>query len=121
MAEGWIAGAANLVLTNEAKDYTFVQLHTAAPGPAGTTAVATEADRMAVTWGTAAAGAMTTTTDAEWTSVAGTEDYTRISVWTLASGGSCGFTGLVTANPVVAGDTFTIAASDLDVSIAVAT
>lgn len=120
MAEGWISAAADLVLTNEAKDYTWVKLHIAAPGGAATANPAVETDRVQVTWGTASGGAMTTTAAAEWTSVAGTEDYTHFSVWTLSSAGSPGFTGTVTANPVTAGDTFTIAAGDLDVSIPVA-
>jgi hypothetical protein len=120
VAEGWISAAADLVLTNEAKDYAWVKLHTGPPGAAATSAAATETDRVQVTFGTASGGTMTTTTDAEWTSVADTEDYTHFSMWTLVTSGLPGYTGTITANPVTAGDTFTIQAGDLDISVPVA-
>ena len=121
MAEGWSAAAANSALDTWGATYPFMQLHTAAPGAAGTTAVATEDTRKEVTWGSAGSGAMTSVTSAlTWTNVAGTEDYANCSMWTLAAAGSFGGSGSVTANPVNAGDTFTIAVGDVDASLAIA-
>lgn len=121
MAEGLSAAAANLILDNEVKDYTWVKLHIAAPGAAATTSPAVETDRIQGTFATAATGgAFSNTAQLQWTSVAGTEDYTHFSVWTLVTAGVFGWSGTITANAVTAGDTFTIPVGDLDVSIPVA-
>lgn len=121
MAEGLSATLANSILDNEVEDYTWVKLHTGAPGASATANAATETDRIQATFGTnASGGAFSNTTELEWTSVAGTEDYTHFSVWSLSSAGVFGWSGTVTANPVTAGDTFTIPVGDLDVSFTVA-
>ena len=121
MAEGWSAAAANSALDTWGAAWPFMQLHTAAPGAAGTSTPATETTRKEVTWGTAAGGAMTSVTTAlTWTDVAGTEDYAFCSMWSLASAGTFGGSGSITANPVNAGDTFTIAVGDVDASLAIA-
>lgn len=121
MAEGLSATLANSILDNEVEDYTFVKLHTAAPGAAATTAAAVETDRVQTVFATgASAGAFSNTSAVEWTSVAGTEDYTHFSVWSLVSAGVFGWSGTLTANPVTAGDTFTIPIGDLDVSFTLA-
>jgi len=121
MAEGLSVAAANAALTTLAGTYTWVKLHTAAPGSAGTTAAATETTRKQADWTTPSGGAMTTETTAlTWTSVAGSEDYTHFTVWDASTAGNFGFSGTVTANAVVAGDTFTIAIGDLDVSFSTA-
>lgn len=121
MAEGLSATLANSILDNEVEDYTWVKLHTAAPGAAATTAAATETDRIQATFGSAASGgAFSNTAALEWTSVAGTEDYSHFSVWTASTAGTFGWSGTITANPVTAGDTFTIPIGDLDVAFTVA-
>jgi hypothetical protein len=100
----------------------WIQLHTADPGAAGTTAVATETDRVDITTFFAAASGGTCTTNAAitWTNVAGSEDFTHYTVWSASTNGTFYWSGTVTANAVTAGDTFTIAAGDLDLSISTA-
>jgi len=120
MAEGLISAAANTLLTSLSGTYPYIQLHNAAPGAAGTTDVADETDRVLATWGTASGGSITTTADMTWEGVAATEDYTHFSAWTLASAGTCGFTGTITANPVTSGDDFRIAAGAISATFSIA-
>lgn len=120
MAVGLLASVANTALDGWAGTYTWVQLHTGDPGAAGTANVATETDRMQVTWAAASGGVLSNSADLEWTNVAGSEDYTHFTVWTLSAAGTFGWSGLVAANAVTIGDTFTIFAGTLDVSLAVA-
>lgn len=120
MAEGWLPTAADHLLTTELALYTWVKLHVGAPGSAGTANPATETTRKQATWATVSGAASTTTAQLQWTNVAGSEDYTNFTVHTAATAGTAGFSGTVTANPVVAGDTFTILTGDLDVSVLVA-
>lgn len=128
MAEGFIAATANSILDLifrgtawSAPAGAYLQLHTGAPGAAGTANVATETDRVQGTFGSAAsAGAISNTAALTWTGVAGSEDYTHFSIWGAATSGTCYVTGTITANAVSAGDTFTISIGDLDFSIPVA-
>lgn len=100
----------------------WVQLHTADPGAAGTTAVAAETDRQNATSAFAAASGGTCTTDAAltWTSVAGSEDYTHYTVWSASTVGTFYWSGEITANPVTTGDTFTLPIGAIDLSFVVA-
>jgi hypothetical protein len=118
---GWSSTAGNAALTTLVGTYTWAQLHVGDPGANGTANVAVETDRVQVTWGVVAAGAVSNSAQVQWTNVAGTEDYTHISLWTASSAGTFGFSGTVTANAVTAGDTFTIPIGDLDVSLVLAT
>lgn len=101
-----------------------IQLHTGDPGGAGTANQATETDRVQATFGTASTAAGTTTisntADLEWTAVAGSETYSYFSAWDSGAGGNFLYSGTVTANAVTAGDDFTIAIGDLDVTLSVA-
>lgn len=120
MATGWSSTAGNAALTSLIGTYTWAQLHVGEPGAAGTANVAVETDRVQITWGSVAAGAVANSAVVTWTGVAGTEDYTHFTVWTLAAAGVFGFSGTVTANAVAAGDTFTIPIGDLDVTLTLA-
>ena len=122
MATGLIAAAANGLLDSLGAAHRWIQLHKGDPGPAGTAQVATETDRMQVTWAAASGGTLTSggTQPLEWTNVAGSEDYTHFSAWSTQTTGTCGFTGTVTANPVTAGDTFRIAVGGLTATFPVA-
>jgi hypothetical protein len=120
MAVGWSSTAGNAALDDLGATYSWVKLHVGDPGAAGTANPANETDRIQATWGSASSGAMTTSAQLQWTSVSGTEDYTHFSVWTASTNGTFGFSGTITANAVTAGDTFTIAAGDLDVSLTLA-
>src|SRR5713101_3442252 len=101
MATGWSSTAGNAALTTLVTDYRWAQLHVGDPGANGTANVAVETDRVQVTWGAVASGAASNSAQIQWTGVAGTEDYTHITVWTLATAGVFGFSGLVTANAVI--------------------
>jgi hypothetical protein len=97
----------------------YVQLHTGDPGAAGTSNVATETDRTAVTFGNAAAtGAISNTADVEWTNVAATETITHVSFWTASSGGTfLGSDDLASSAALTAGDTLRIPTGDLDLTV----
>lgn len=120
MAEGFGSAGANTALAALLAANTWVKLHVGAPGAAGTSAPAVETDRVQATWAAVASGASSNTGDLVWTGVAGSEDYTHFSVWSASTAGTFGFSGVITANPVVAGDTLTIEAGDLDVSVPLA-
>ncbi len=116
MALGFNATVANSILNAAFSNGTpydgpaavYIQLHTAAPGAAGTTAVATEATRKVITHSAASGGVLTTDADVTWTNVAGTEDFTHYTLWDASTAGTFLGSGTVTANSVTAGDTFTI-------------
>jgi len=105
-----------------------IQLYVGDPGATGSANAATESTIKSVSFGAATTSGTTAivSNDAQlqWTSVAGSEDYTHFVLWD----GTTGFgtdtligTGTITANPVTAGDTFTIAVGDLDVTVNIAT
>lgn len=121
MAEGLSVAAANALLDSLGSTYSWIKLHTGAPGANGTANAATETTRKQATFGAASGAALTTTAPLQWTNVAGSEDYTHYTMWTASSGGTFGHSGTITANPVTAADTFTIATGDLDVVFPTAT
>lgn len=120
MAEGWGPTAANSALDTVVAAYPWIKMHTGAPGSAGTTNAATEATRKQVTWAASSGGIVHNSAQVQWTNVAGTETYSKCSFWTASTAGTFGFSGSVTANPVTAGDTFTIAVPDVTVSLTLA-
>jgi hypothetical protein len=126
MAEGLSTSTANSILdailnaTSYSVATPFIKLHVGAPGAAGTSNPATETTRKAVSCSAAASGAITSDADIVWTNVAGSEDYTHWSIWTASTAGTFVCSGTMTANAVVAADTFTIPAGDLDLSFSVA-
>jgi hypothetical protein len=120
MAEGWGSTAANSTLDTIGAAYTWVKLHTGAPGSAGTTNPATETTRKQVTEAAASGGSKATSADLSWTSVAGSETYTKFTRWTASTAGTFGWSGTVTANAVTAGDTFTISSGSMTTSVTLA-
>lgn len=120
MAEGWLAVSANAALDTLFSTYPWVKLHVGAPGAAGTANAATETTRKQVTMSAASAGSKTTTADLAWTNVAGSEDYTHLTMHTASSAGTPGASGTITANPVVAGDNFTIPTGSFTGSLSLA-
>ena len=95
----------------------YCKLHIGDPGDAGTANAAGNTTRQEATFSAASSGTITTDAALTWTNVSTTEDYTHFSLWDHVSAGNCLFTGTITANAVVAGDTFTIATGDLDLTI----
>jgi hypothetical protein len=120
MAEGLSAAGANVALDAVLAAYTWIKLHTGAPGSAGTSNAATETTRKQATWRAASNGASSQSNALEWTGVAASEDYTHFSAWSASSGGTFGFSGTITADAVTSGNNFTIAVDDLDVSFPLA-
>lgn len=102
----------------------WIQLHTADPGAAGTTAVAGNATRkdLRAAMANASGGAITSDTALTWTTgeVDTSEDYTHWSAWTASSAGTFLASGTVTANAVTVGDEFSIPVGDFDASFATA-
>lgn len=125
MAVGLASGIANSILNALCRNTAwtqpaafYVQLHTADPGSAGTTAVAGNTTRQAATFSAAASGAITTSAALTWTSVSTTETYSHVSFWSASSLGTfLGSDALAASKSVTAGDTFTIAAGDLDLDL----
>lgn len=120
MATGFSTAAANTHLDSQGTTYPWIKLHTGDPGSAGTANAATETTRKQATWASATGGTKTTTADLVWSSVAGAEDYTHFSMWSASTAGTFGGSGTITANAVTTGDTFTIPAGELDLSLSVA-
>lgn len=98
----------------------WIKLHVGDPGAAGTSNPATETTRQQASFGAASSGAIANDAALTWTAVAGTEDFTHFSAWTASTAGTFEFSGTITANAVVTGDTFTIPVGDLDLTLAVA-
>ncbi|MFI0236330.1 hypothetical protein [Streptomyces sp. NPDC016845] len=117
MAEGFSTAAANSVLDAQVTAYPWFKLHVGAPGPNGTASPATETTRKNPAFAAASGASKATSADAAWTGVAGTEDYTHWSQWSAASGGSFGGSGTVTANAMTTGDSFTIPAGSLVLTV----
>ena len=95
----------------------YLKLHVGDPGAAGAANAAVETTRKEVTFGAASGGAITSDNAPSWTNVAGTEDYTHVSLWTAAAAGTFQGSGTVTASAVTAGDTFTLAVADVDMNL----
>lgn len=123
MAEGWSSAAADDALDTLVAAYPFIQLHTGAPGAAGTANVATETTRQDSTgnWAASSGGVVATNADLTWLDVAAAEQYTHFTAWTLAAAGAFGYSGTVTANAVGVGDDFVIGAGDFTVTQPIAT
>lgn len=100
----------------------WLQLHTADPGAAGTTAIAGNATRHQVSFGAASGGTISNDAAVTWTTgeVDTSEDYTHWTAWTASSAGTFICSGTMTANAVTVGDEFTIPIGDLDLTLTVA-
>lgn len=98
----------------------YVQLHTGAPGSAGTSNVAGNSTRQAITFGTAAASrAISNTAAPAWTAVGTAETYTYASVWSASTAGTyLGSDQLPGAGyAVTAVDDFSLPIGDIDLTI----
>lgn len=96
----------------------FLKLHTGDPGSAGTTNAAANTTRQAVTFSASSGGAITNSADVVWTSVPNAETYSHWSAWSASVAGTfLASDDLAVARTVAIGDTFTIAAGDLDIAM----
>lgn len=98
----------------------YIKLHTGDPGSAGTSNAATETTRKLVSFAAASSGSIASDADVSWTNILGSEDATHFTVWTAIVAGTFLFSGTITANAYVAGDTYTIASGSLTASLTVA-
>ncbi len=96
----------------------YIQLHVDDPGDDGTSDLAEEDTRKALTFGDAASGgSIATTAAAEWTNVADDETYSHASFWTASSAGTfLGSAALTTPKTVNAGDNFTFPVGNITLS-----
>ena len=125
MALGWSAAALNTAIDAHIAAFPWIELHTADPGSAGTTAVAGNATRKDTTnaYAPATGGAATSDVDIDWTDgeVDTTEDYTHFALFDASSAGNFGSSGTITANSVNAsGDAFSILSGGIVLSGTVA-
>jgi hypothetical protein len=122
MAEGWGPSGSGTALDALVAAYQWIQLHVGAPGAAGTSNVATETTRKQVSsWNAAGTdGIVDNVTAISWTNIAGSQDATHHTAWTASSAGNFGWSGSITANAYVAGDTYSVAAGAITVSVTLA-
>lgn len=111
LANKWLnmlSGTAFTAPTN-----TYVKLHTADPGSAGTTSASSVTTRVILSWSAASAGSKAiTATLPSWATWAGTngEVVSHISVWDDISAGNFLFSAALTASKTVnTGDTLNLA------------
>ena len=96
----------------------WVKLHIGDPCAAGASNAAGETTRQQATFSAASAGAITTSAALTWSNVSTSETISHVSFWDASSAGNfLGSDALNTSRAVTAGDTFEIAAGDLDLSI----
>lgn len=122
MADGLSATVANAALSSIiGTNASNVQLHTGAPGAAGTSNVSSVTTRPSVTWGSPSAGSVAASSQPAWTSWAGTngETDTDISFWSASTSGTFGFSTTLSSSVVMnTGDSLTL--TSITVSIPVA-
>lgn len=123
MATGWAEGVINAVLdaicrSVQLTDYAgfYVQLHTADPGAAGTTAVFTGYGRVAATFGTAADnGAISNSAAVTFSNSSAAGTVTHVSCWDAASSGTFLCSDQLANSRVIAiADNFEIPIGDID-------
>jgi Tfp pilus assembly protein FimT len=95
MTRGLAASAANSILNvyrntaYAAVATPFIQLHTADPGAAGTTAVSGGSNvRNAIVWSASSGGSMALSTLSAWTNGGVSETVTDTSIWTASTVGT---------------------------------
>ena len=118
LANAWLNALGNA--TSFSVTTAYVKLHVGDPGSAGTSNVATETTRKAVSFAAASNGALASDADVSWTNIAGSQDATHFTAWDNATTGNFLFSGTITGNAYTAGDTYTISSGGLTVSLTVA-
>lgn len=121
MAEGFGGVGAGTALDALLAANTWVGLHIGAPGAAGTANNATETTRKQATWAaTGADGIAENTNQLDWVAIAGSQDATHHTLKSASTAGTFGASGVTTANAYIAGDTLSVAAGALVVSVPLA-
>lgn len=118
IANSFLDGLCRSVVWSEPAAF-WVKLHIGDPGAAGASNAAGETTRKQATFSAASAGAITTSGALTWTAVSTTETYSHVSFWDASTAGTfLGSDALDVARAMTAGETFTIAAGDIDLSVA---
>lgn len=121
MATGWGPSGSGTALDALVAAYPWTQLHTGAPGAAGTSNVATETTRKQGAFNAAGTDGIVETSGAlTWTNIAGSQQATFFTNWTANAAGNFGFSGTATGNAYTAGDTLSVAAGALAASVVLA-
>jgi hypothetical protein len=127
MADNIAAGVANsflaaLLNSGSFSGYSpYVQLHTGAPGAAGTTNIAGNNVRQAAgSFSTPAGGSTANSAAITWTSVSTSETYSHVSLWSASTGGTFIASGSISAAAILAGQNFQIPTGGMTVSLPVA-
>jgi len=118
LGNSWMNALGNATSFSVAQPY--VKLHTGDPGTAGTAFPTTETTRKAVSFSAASAGALTSDADISWTNITGSQDATHFTCWDNLTAGNFLFSGTIVAGAYTAGDTYTISAGNLTVSLTLA-
>ena len=112
MADGLSTTVANAALNNiVGTNANNVQLHTGAPGSAGTANVSSVTTRPSVTWNSASGGSVSASNQPAWTNWAGTngEVDTDVSFWSANAAGTFGFSAVLSSSVTMnIGDTLTL-------------
>lgn len=127
MAEGWSQAAATDILTDKGTEYPWIQIHTGAPGAAGTANIGPDTDRLQATWAAPALAGdsqsveMVWTADLEWVAVAASGDPQYVSGWSASTAGVFGWSGQLTSDAIVIGNDFRIPAGAYTLRVPIAT
>lgn len=128
MALGLAPGIANSILDalcrsapwSEPPEF-WLQLHLGDPGSAGTSNPATETDRLQPSFSAASGGAITNDAPLSWTNYPAAETVTHVSYWSASTSGTfLGSSVLTNSRSPGIGDTLTLNAGDLDLTLPVA-
>lgn len=108
LADNWLNMLRGIAYTAPAGAY--VELHTASPGPTGTSAPsAGSTSRVAATFSIAAGGQIAMSNAPQWTNGSATETVSYIAVWDAATGGNFLFSAALTTPAAwTPGDAFTL-------------
>ena len=96
----------------------YVKLHLGDPGTAGSANAATETTRKAATFSAASGGSITTSADISWTSYPAAETVSHVSFWDASTSGNyLGDAALTASQTLAIGNTLTIVAGQLTLSL----
>ena len=118
LGNAWMNALGNATAFSVAVPY--VKLHVGDPGAAGTANPATETTRKSVSFGVSTTGALASDADISWTNITGNQDANHFTCWDALSAGNFLFSGTIVAGAYTAGDTYTISAGNLTVSLTLA-
>lgn len=122
MADGLSTTVANAALsTIIGTDANNVQLHTGAPGSAGTANVSSTTTRPSVTWNSPSAGSVSASNQPAWTNWAGTDGEvdTDISFWSASVAGTFGLSMQLNASVTMdTGDSLTLTSITISIPTA---